>query len=125
MKTSVKNLNFSHKVYSPRWGHADIYNVAFCEDKIHISNGAHYVDCVLSENGNPEWSGSKDSFVDLLENDHIYPPTVVDLAVESAWAKWLDGNSDEVVISGLNELFDWIDQTSRSKPSGDLWDGIF
>jgi hypothetical protein len=62
----------------------------------------------------------------IFANDLIYAPEIVPKALEWAWKRWRDGTVDNnEVLTGLAELFQWIDQTARAKPQAKLWHDLF
>mgnify|MGYP000381677103 CR=1 FL=1 len=117
-------------VYSPRWGHPDPYIVIFTQDEATVRRGIRSATCRLDSNGDPVWDGDPDQkgtpLLDIFAQDWIYPPVVVPLAIDAAWRRWRESVVDEQTLrEGLKELFNWIDETARRTPSGDLWEGVF
>ena len=128
----MSNFSAQFEVFSPRWGHADYYRITFSPKEMHISNGSNTFSaiCKLVENCDPEWSGynsrSGNPLMNIFSNDSIRVPAIVPFAMEWAWKQWREGNIDEDVIkTGLEELFEWINQTAKSKPCSELWRGAF
>ncbi len=129
--TQTRKFEMSAQVYSPRWGRADTYIIVFDPERIHIDNSnGKTATCTFPDVADPEWTGHNSGIGNPLmmvfSNDSIYAPRVVPMALESAWKRWHGGEStDEEVRAGVAELFAWIDQTARSKPSSDFWVGVF
>jgi hypothetical protein len=119
----------SYDIHSPRWGHADRYELSMTYDAMRISQGTNAATCKLVD-GDLQWSGYKGSgtrnpLLNIFHNDHIYPPTIVVSALEGAWEKWREDVDEDELRDGLQELFAWIDTTAKGKPSGGLWAGAF
>ncbi len=119
------------EVYSPRWGHADRYQVTFTQEQMRIGQGVNAAICRQLPDHDPVWSGygnglSDNSLMRMFSNDQIYAPKIVPFALEWAWKQWRDnGCAEEEILAGLQELFTWIDQTARSKPKGKFWQTAF
>ena len=120
---------FHVEIYSPRWGHDDRYEFIFDEDTMKISSGKQ-ASCKWSEDKEPVWDGynadSGNPFVNILENDSIYPPTILISALEHLWSAWRDGTlKNEEVEAEMNLLIEWVNTGSMNKPKTDFWQGIF
>ena len=126
----MKSFNYSCSIYSPRWGHPDGYNFIFSDDGISLTSGTpKRADMRLNESGDPEWSGhgipSRNPLMSIMQDDGIYVSNVVPDALVFAWSKWRDGRGIDEIKPALDELFGWVDETARSKPSGDFWSEYF
>jgi len=118
------------EVFSPRWGHPDTYNIIFKPDQMCITQGMFEANCKQDDNADPVWDGygcgDENPLMAIFSNDSIFAPEIVPFLLERAWCKWKEGALEEAVLrEGLNDLFKWIDQTGRSKPNSELWEGIF
>ena len=62
--------SFEVKLFSPRWGHEDVYQVQLNRNQMSVSVGGVGVKAVCSwvENLDPEWLGYSDSIGNPLEN---------------------------------------------------------
>ncbi len=123
---------FRVNIYSPRWGHDDGYEFSLDENQMEITGGGggKSAVCKWVEDRDPIWEGYYDStgnpLVNILENDLIYPPSIIISAIESAWKAWRDGELDnEEVESEINALVEWLNNTSTNKPQTDFWQKIF
>jgi hypothetical protein len=124
-----KELTFTVNIYSPRHGHDDRYQFTLTEQSLYIKGGKQAT-CTRHEDGNLSWSGHRSAlgnpFVKILENDQIFPPSILAMAIESAWEAWLEDRlDDDQVREELIDLFDWVNISSRNKPHSDFWSGIF
>jgi hypothetical protein len=131
----MREFRFSYDLYTPRWGRPDRYEVIFRRDEMRVSNGGPG-NAVLRPvpNRDPEWSGyangrgegCENPFMNMLSNDLIHAPAVAPAALRYAWEEWLAGETTDTRLrDGLQELFAWIDVTSRNSLRGELWQGIF
>lgn len=131
MAVSTKSFQATFNVFSPRWGHESPYSVLMTPAKMQISTQATKLAIFEeTEDGEPEWSGydhrTGNPLMKILENDSIYPPSLVPMALEGAWEKWREGGaSDDELREGLRALFDWIDQTAKNTPKSAVFQGVF
>jgi len=124
-----EQLEFTVDVLSPRHGHNDKYSIKFNNDGITIDGVSNQATYVAKESGEMIWTGYSEMtgnpLVKLLENDHIYPPSVFVWALESVWRQWLDDEiKDAEVIEEVNKLFEWLNTVSRNMPDSDFWIGM-
>jgi hypothetical protein len=122
--------SFDVRLYSPRWGHEDKYEIKLDRDHMRIGGGHKSAVCSWVEGGDPKWSGYSKSVANplesILQNDSIYPPTVFVWALEQAWKAWRDGRLDhQRVQDEVRHLCEWVNQVSRSKPKTDFWRSAF
>lgn len=118
------------QVYSPRWKHPDPYIVIFTQEGATVRQCTRSATCRVDSNDELIWNGNYDEkgtpLLDMFQEDWIYPPVVVPLAIAAAWRRWRRSFVDEQTLyEGLKELFSWIDETARRTPSGTLWEGVF
>jgi hypothetical protein len=126
----AREISFTVSVFSPRWGHDDIYTIRLSEEKMEIASVPKSAICSKKENGDCIWSGYNERtgnpLVRIFQNDSVYPPSVFISAMESAWAAWLNNRLDDIQAEEeLKELFEWLNVVSKSKPRSDFWTGIF
>lgn len=125
----MSNFTASFDVFSPRWGHADRYQIVMSNDEMRVSQGSFFAVCKQADNGDPEWSGYNEGIgnplMQIFTNDFIYAPEIVPFALEWAWQQFRNGADHDILREGLEEVFSWIDQTAKSNPSSDLWQGAF
>jgi hypothetical protein len=133
-KAKKKEFRFEAEIFTPRWGHTDRYKVVMTRDNMRADTGSpKQAICKLNKDGDPVWSGHNAHYpdydnplVNILNDDMVYVPDVIGLALESAWEKWREGAAtEEELKEGLAELFGWIDMMGRNKPNAKLWSGIF
>ncbi len=124
--------SFEVKLFSPRWGHEDVYQVQLNRNQMSVSVGGVGVKAVCSwvENLDPEWLGYSDSIgnplENILRNDSISPPSVFVSALEYAWEAWRDETLDDSQVKAeVQALCDWLNIVSRNKPGTDFWIGFF
>jgi hypothetical protein len=130
--TAIEPVAVTVTVKSPRWTHPDPYTVIFHATGINITGpGANKCFCRFPADSDPVWTGDraaerKNPLMATFANDAIYVSGVVVTALEGGWQRWRDGDvSAADAITGLKELFAWIDQTARSKPTGELFYSVF
>lgn len=117
-------------IYSPRFGHEDLYEMTMTESELKIKTGGKEAICNWIDNKDPEWEGYEDHhnnpLLNIFENDSIYAPSIFIFALESAWKEWRDGTIDNNDLGNeLNELIDWLNLCSKNKPQSDFWTTIF
>ncbi len=112
------------RIFSPRWGHEDTYELALARDSLVISRSASSAKCTWRENLDPEWSG--ESLRHILENDSIYPPSILQDLIEHAWVSWRNGELDgSAVNEALQAVANWLNETTKAKPDTDFWRKYF
>jgi hypothetical protein len=112
------------EIYSPRWGHEDTYTIHLTRDVMTITMQVRVAKCTWRENVNPEWSGK--TLEGILNNDMIYPPSILQDLIERAWKAWRDGEIDSVQVdTELQELGAWLNTVTKSKPRTDFWKRYF
>jgi hypothetical protein len=117
-------------VFTPRWGHDDDYAVVISKDKMAIKGRSKGAECSRVPGRDPEWKGYNDRIgnplVNVLENDHVYPPSVFISALERAWDAWGEGElDDEQVKEELRLLFDWVNHVTKGRPASPFWASTF
>lgn len=131
MEKQKRKLTAQVSVYSPRWGHDDTHTLTMGEEKLHFSGNGPGANCSRDEDGNHEWSGYGDapgenSLIAVLENDEVYPPSVLVDAIEWLWEDWISFEiKDDEVHAELKALFDWVNTCSHSKATTDYWSKKF
>lgn len=114
------NLN----IYSPRWGHDDVYKITLEKNKLSIDMVPRHAEANYRENLDPEWSG--ESLDAIFRNDMIYAPAVFQNCLEWAWLQWRNGEiSDEAASQELQRLAEWLNTITRTKPRSDFWRQYF
>lgn len=116
--------------YSPRWGHNDLYRVHFTDTEIYVSAGSKEAKCLQKQDDTLNWTGHNQGtgnpLLNILNDDHIYPPSQFLNGLISAWKSWrtTELTDDELEVE-LNQLVNWVNESSRSKPKSDYWTGLF
>ncbi len=112
------------KIYSPRWGTTDAYEVLLKRDALEIRKGPGSAKLVYHEKVDPKWEG--DDLISMLERDSIYPPAVLPRLFRHAWLEWRAYELDDSgVEEELIKIADWLNDISRLKPSSEFWRGFF
>jgi hypothetical protein len=112
------------RIYSPRWGREDTYQLGLSPDSLVISYGASKEPCNCRENLDNQWSG--DSLEGMLINDAVYPPSILPRLLERAWMAWRANElNDSALQEELDAIADWINTGTRAKLQTDFWRGIF
>ncbi len=118
--------SFAVQIYSPSWGQEDRYEITMDREKMTVSLLGITATCSWVESRDPEWSGldatTGNPLEQILQNDQIYPPTIFVRALEYAWMAWRDGSLDnQAVFQEVQELCQWVNNVSRSKPTTEFW----
>ncbi|MDR8058736.1 hypothetical protein [Burkholderia cenocepacia] len=112
------------KLFSPRWGHDDVYRVEFEREYLEITMHARVARADYRENVDPRWSG--EPLERIMRNDNIWPPAHVASLFERLWIEWRGGNvSDDAARDELVALATWINTMTREKPTTPFWRGFF
>lgn len=115
---------FSPEIYSPRWGHNDTYLFDFERDTLTIKHHPRVAICKWQEYGDPAWSG--ESLEQILRNDFIYPPSILQDLIEYLWLSWRKGDiSADSVNTELQAVITWLNQITEAKPQTEFWNVYF
>ncbi len=115
---------FKANVFSPRWGHDDVYEFQFEKQTLKISHGLRGSTATYRDNLDPEWTG--ESLSRILRNDSIAPPEHFQAMIEHLWLEWRDrAMTYEDVDAELQAVVAWLNETTRSKPATDFWKKYF
>ncbi|AEB80269.1 Hypothetical protein Dalk_0001_AVC [Desulfatibacillum aliphaticivorans] len=124
----AERTEFQVLLFSPRWGRDDTYNLQFSREKMQI-DGPKSAECTWVEDGDPVWTGYQigqgNPLVNIMKNDHIYPPSVFVSALEWAWSEWRNTGLNEDIVQEVKGLFEWVNQITMSKPSSAFWSKFF
>lgn len=111
-------------IFSPRWGHEDIYSVELSREFMRISLQARTASAIWRDGHDPEWSG--DSILDIMSNDSIYAPAVIQDLFEYVWKEWRGGKlSDSEANGALQEVAGWLNAVTHAKPESEFWRKYF
>jgi hypothetical protein len=122
--------SFEVLLYSPRWGHEDTYEIKLNREKMNVKAVNKTAACSWVEGRDPKWSGYNESIGNpleqILENDSIFPPTVFVRALEYAWQAWRDCIiNDQKISQEVQELSEWVNGVSHTRPQTDFWRKMF
>lgn len=107
-------------IFSPRWGHEDLYTVELSQDCMKISMQAKKAKATWCEESDPKWTG--ESLEKIMNNDNIYPPAITKDLFERAWKAWRNGDLNaQDVAEELRHLANWINIITKSKPASEFW----
>jgi hypothetical protein len=125
-----ENVEFNVHLYSPRYRTIDIYIFDLTKSMMVINKGLGKAICTWSEKSNPIWSSPiatrANPLISILENEGIYPPTVFIRAVEYAWLAWRNNELDDTEIQEeFTKLFEWVDNSSKTRPLTEFWKSKF
>ncbi|MBU0712828.1 hypothetical protein KJ762_02470 [bacterium] len=119
------NTTVNLEIFSPRWGHEDTYVVELDQSYMEIRMSARKTRATWRDNLDPEWN-TRESIHDIMNNDSIYPPAIIQDLFEHAWLEWRNGNiNDQQVNEELQEIATWLNTITRSKPRTDFWSKYF
>ena len=126
----MNTIDKSYDIYSPRWGHTDRYTVVLTPDEIEIGTALAKTRCFIGDNGDPEWPGydrtAEHPLQVIWRNDHIHVPDAVPDALEAIWWRWRNGEvEDDTLLTELDDLFEWVNAITSSRPSNELLQTIF
>lgn len=106
---------FEFRVYSRRWGHEDTYRLTRTGEGWRIRFMEPPLDCD---------KGGRPYVFQQLDHDSIVYPRDLDGFFEWLWERAREkGLSKERVQEAITQLADWVSQTERSVPGGDVWRG--
>ena len=113
-------------IYSPRWGHDDMYTFNFAQDKMMIKAVTSNSDmtCIWHDDSDPEWTGL--NLEDVMRDDEIYPPFNFTSLIEVLWIACKRGEiTAEQAQIELNALTEWLNGITRTKPTTEFWSKTF
>jgi hypothetical protein len=130
MENQQRELKIEVSVYSPRWNPNDIHILTMDEQKLHFNGNGKGAICSRGNDGDFEWTGYEDtngnSLIAILENDCIFPPTILVKALQMLWVDWASkAIGDDQARVELKHLFDWVDTCTRNRVSTDYWSTKF
>lgn len=112
------------KIYSPRWGHHDIYEIELTKANMTITHNMNSAICTWRNNLDPVWSGN--ILEDMMRNDSIYPPAILNDLLEHVWKSWCNGYlKDEAVEQELHAVEKWLNTITDAKPKTEFWERYF
>lgn len=112
-------MKLTASFHSPRWGHSDKYEFEYTTNGWTLHGKSAPVELP------PDCGGSEGRLIQVLENDQIYPPAVLDTAMEYLWRAIKDGRAtQQQAQAALDDLVNWINNTMLSKPKG-FWASCF
>lgn len=115
-----------HQVYSPRWDRECQFTVVFNRSCFVVAFEKRKATCSIDDRLTCRWTGFEgdvgNPFMNILHGLKVYAPAVVPEAIEWLLVQYrdrliLDGDAQ----SAMEELFEWIDQSGRLKPNGEIW----
>ena len=124
----MEAIKIDLNIYSPRWGHDDRYTVNLQKDSMIISQAARSAKCEWQENQDPKWSKefNKNSLEAIMNNDSIYPPSILPSMFEQVWKSWRNGELDENEAKiELEALATWLNTITKAKPNTSFWSKYF
>lgn len=120
----MRATTLTMRLNSPRWGHADTYEVTFDDDRIGISQGAKQAQYRPDPGA---WTGYRRShaWLAIMSNDRVYAPAAVETAMEQVWERWRDGELDDTDAQArVDEIASWINGCTGACVAGEFWMGI-
>jgi len=117
-------------IFSPRWGHKDSYEFEFTDEHISLLRGAKEAIAKFDEAGSIVWSGHNVStgnpLLNIMSDDHIYPPVYLIYAIENIWKYWLYNEiSEDEFKAEFKKIEPWINDTTNAKPDSEFWNRLF
>lgn len=112
-------------LFSPRWGHNDIYQVDLTQPVMTITLHARVTTCTYVPNQMSQWGGTS-TLTATMQNDGIYPSGNIDHLFEHVWSEWRVGQlTDAQAAAELHLLADWINASTNAKPASPFWKQYF
>lgn len=109
-------VNFELRIFSRRWGHDDTYHITRTENGWILNHTAI---------GGPCDKGGRPFLFENLRRDLIQYPARLEGWMEWLWDKAATvGLTSEQVQDGLRQLGEWISNSERNAPHGEIWDGF-
>jgi hypothetical protein len=110
--------------YSPRWGHDDRYRFVFSMDRLEIVHAARKCAAIWHEKTDPTWEGTP--LTGTFINDMIRPPHDVEGSFTHLWSEWRNGTfTPEQLQTELTAFAEYMNASTRAKPTTDFWQGMF
>lgn len=117
-------MNVDLQLFSPRWGHDDVYRIELERDYLEVTMQVRVARADYRENFDPVWSG--EPIERIMRNDSIWPPAHVEDFFQRVWLAWRNGElNDAGAADELQELANWINTITRAKPRTQFWRGHF
>ena len=118
-------LKIHADIYTPRWGHDDRYNFTFGKNSLTIDLDKKITKATWTDTtARPDWTG--EDLFKTMRNDAIYPPHNLLKLLEHLWREWRHVKiSHEQVQDELNALVEWINTSTRNKPTTEFWNAYF
>jgi hypothetical protein len=112
------------RIFTPRWGHEDVYTVSLDRGSMIISRDRRVATCGWRDNLDPVWAG--EDLEAILRNDSIYPPSILPRLLEHVWTSWRSSEIDDAAAEQeLQALADWLNTITRAKPDTKFWRTYF
>lgn len=108
--------------FSRRWGQVNYYEVVLTPDELTVTMLTSKVTLKVNASGDDvEWTTantySGHPLYHLFEQDEVYPPAIVADDLEYTWQRWQAGKITDAELGvHLDDVFTWIDQTTRNAP---------
>ena len=117
-------MDLKTKIFSRRWGHDDPYTFTKTADGWEIKSGGH--ECTCAPDGTEPNAPGRGGIIALMHNDRIYPPTVIDTALEWLWDQIESKSiSEPEAHKAIDELANWISDCQRTAPRSGAWQTVF
>jgi hypothetical protein len=112
------------EIFSPRWGHHDIYSVELGQDYMEVSMQMRSARAQWHDALDPTWTG--EAIDNMMRIDSIYPPGITRDLFEQVWKAWRTGEiSDQKADAELQEVANWINAVTAAQPKTDFWRRYF
>lgn len=113
------------EIYSPRWGHNDTYEFDFQNNVLTIKMNMR-ITTYTDDPGHDPIRGGSSTLDQTFTNDSIQAPHGTEDALIYLWQRWREGELNDVQLDEELGLFvEFINATTRSKPTSKFWRGYF
>jgi hypothetical protein len=119
-----KKVEFEIEVDSPRIGGKKVYGFDFTTSHLIIKGNVEVKCQYIDDTIEPVWSGGiqVNPFVQLLQDENVFPPLNFIKAIEIVWKDWISNNITDIQLeSEIKVLIDWLNIITKTKPGNYYW----
>lgn len=113
-------MEFSVKIYSPRWGHDDNYTITLENNQLKIT-AAGARNCICKYDAPTDtftWDSNYESLIRIFRNDLIEAPECIYEKIEDIWKAFIqERHTADTFQENFKKLAEWISIISKNKPN--------